>query len=165
MKGGVSNIIEFADPAVEALCLKKWDNNKDGYLMRIEAAGVSGIQGVFVNKGGLTKFKEFQYFTGITTLKFFSANGYGTFHSVGFTVLGLPSSITTIQEKSIVSCKSLVSLLCMGTTPATLEGSPFSSTYVSADLLIYVPDTSVDAYKNAWSEYADKIKPLSEYVE
>ena len=32
---------------------------------------------------------------------------------------------------------------------------------------IYVPDNSVDAYKAAtnWSQYADRIKPLSEYVE
>jgi hypothetical protein len=33
--------------------------------------------------------------------------------------------------------------------------------------IIYVPDSSVDAYKAAenWSTYASRIYPLSEYVE
>jgi hypothetical protein len=37
---------------------------------------------------------------------------------------------------------------------------PFRNT--SSSLLIYVPDASVDAYQSAWSDYTDKIKPLSE---
>lgn len=44
-----------------------------------------------------------------------------------------------------------------------------ASSFISspADLKIYVPDDSVEAYKQAsgWSEYADIIYPLSEYVE
>ena len=164
-EGGVSNIIEFADPAVEQICLNHCDYNSDGYIMKSEAASVTNVQSWFVNQWDITMFKEFQYFTGLTELKYYSSNLYGTFNSTALTVLALPSTITSIQEKSINNCKSLVSLLCMGVTPATLSGSPFSSTYVSADLLIYVPDTSVDTYKNAWSEYADKIKPLSEYTE
>lgn len=47
----------------------------------------------------------------------------------------------------------------------TNYGVPFSN---CSDLLtFYVPDESVEAYKAAenWSKYADKIKPLSEYVE
>ena len=36
----------------------------------------------------------------------------------------------------------------------------------NADLVFYVPDSAVDTYKEAtnWSNYADRIKPLSEYV-
>mgnify|MGYP000472681990 CR=1 FL=1 len=33
-------------------------------------------------------------------------------------------------------------------------------------MIIYVPDDSVEAYKTAtnWSNYADRIRPISEYV-
>lgn len=145
--------------------MSKWDNNKDGYFTKAEAASVTSMHGVFVNKWTVDKFKEFQYFTGITELVYFSGNKYGTFQSTNLTVLALPPSITSIQEKSIQGCKSLVSLLCMGETPAILSGDPFSSTYVSADMTIYVPDASVNDYKREWSVYESKIKPLSEYVE
>ena len=32
--GGVASIITFEDPAVEAICLANWDNNKDGYFTK-----------------------------------------------------------------------------------------------------------------------------------
>ena len=42
-----------------------------------------------------------------------------------------------------------------------------SFTGLSADLKIYVPDDSVEAYKQAsgWSKYAEKIFALSSYVD
>lgn len=46
------------------------------------------------------------------------------------------------------------------------EGNVFSGNDTSK-MKIYVPDESLDSYKSAkyWSTYADKIYPLSEYVE
>lgn len=61
-----------------------------------------------------------------------------------------------------------ITIICRASTPPTLGGKIFGSTVVNAAIEgIYVPDTSVEAYKTAtnWSTYADRIKPLSEYVE
>jgi len=47
------------------------------------------------------------------------------------------------------------------TTPPTLNDDPqevFSG--YSDDFIIYVPAESVDAYKSAWSAYADKIQAI-----
>ena len=54
------------------------------------------------------------------------------------------------------------------TTPPSLGGSLINKSWVRATIdKLYVPDTSVNAYKTAtnWSQYANIIKPLSEYVE
>lgn len=75
----------------------------------------------------------------------------------------LPSSLTTIKTQVFKDCTSLETVICNSTTPPTLAVSSFNSTH--ANLFIYVPDDSVEAYKTAtnWSTYADRIKPLSEY--
>ena len=61
-----------------------------------------------------------------------------------------------------------ITIICRASIPPTLGGTILGSTIKSADIDgIYVPDESVEAYKTAtnWSTYADRIKPLSEYVE
>ena len=59
---------------------------------------------------------------------------------------------------------SLESLVFKGSTPPAFNGSHILADSTSG-LTIYVPDTAVDAYKTAnnFSQYADIIKPLSEY--
>ena len=59
-------------------------------------------------------------------------------------------------------------LIVRAVTPPTLSGPLYQYLNSNVSLLgIYVPDESVDAYKEAtnWTTYANKIKPLSEYVE
>lgn len=61
-----------------------------------------------------------------------------------------------------------ITVVVRATTPPSLGGPLISKSWVYATVgKIYVPDASVDAYKAAtnWSQYADIIKPLSEYVE
>lgn len=74
------------------------------------------------------------------------------------------SKVTSIKNSAFAKCTSLQRVIVNNTTPAVIEGSVFSNTNLCP---IYVPDASVDAYKVAtnWSTYADRIKPLSEYVE
>ncbi len=59
-----------------------------------------------------------------------------------------------------------ITLIVRANTPPTLGGSltGLNSTNIGS---IFVPDASVEAYKQAtnWSLYADVIKPLSEYTE
>ena len=71
----------------------------------------------------------------------------------------IPSSVTSM-DYTFSGCTSLKEVTFLHTTPLT-----YSSTLRYCQKLesIYVPDESVDAYKTAtgWSEFADKIKPLS----
>ena len=76
----------------------------------------------------------------------------------------VPSSITSIDELAFYNCTRLSSFTIYATTPPTLGNNAFKkdTTISGYDLVIYVPDASINAYQTAWSQYADKIKPISE---
>ena len=76
----------------------------------------------------------------------------------------IPQSVTTIGVNTFTNCTSLSVFICRAVTPPAMVSSFTGS---SADLKIYVPDDSVEAYKQAsgWNKYADIIYPLSEYAE
>lgn len=63
------DIIEFADAAVEAICVENWDTNGDGKLSKAEAAAVTDLGEVFKGNTDITSFDELQYFTGLTALE------------------------------------------------------------------------------------------------
>lgn len=73
-----------------------------------------------------------------------------------------PETITSFKEDVLRNNTNIEYIIIKATTPPTLDREPFVSNYP-----IYVPDSSVEAYKAAtnWSTYADRIKPLSEYAE
>ena len=73
--------------------------------------------------------------------------------------------VTSIGNQSFNACASLKTFICRAATPPSLNSNSFGST--NNTFIIYVPDSSVEAYKTAtnWSQYQDRIKPLSEYVE
>ena len=61
-----------------------------------------------------------------------------------------------------------ITIIIRAITPPSLGGPLMGTDGNHATIgKVYVPDNSVDAYKAAtnWSTYADRIKPLSEYVE
>ena len=71
----------------------------------------------------------------------------------------IPESATSLRS-TLRACSILKEATFLHTTPP----SYFDTLYNCPSLeSIYVPDESVDAYKTAtgWSEFADKIKPLS----
>jgi hypothetical protein len=72
--------------------------------------------------------------------------------------IDLPDTLASIGNYAFYGCTSLAVVISRNTTPPA--SSVFSAS--SSSLLFYVPDTSVDAYKSAWSDYAGRIKPLSE---
>jgi hypothetical protein len=77
----------------------------------------------------------------------------------------LPSSIESLGIDAFYICPKLSIVFCHATTPPTMANKGvFGST--SANLVIYVPDASVEAYKAAtnWSTYASRIKGKSEYT-
>ena len=76
---------------------------------------------------------------------------------VGENVTSISGYAFYLLEVNIVVMKSI--------TPPTV--SLADKNHLFSTTSIYVPDESVESYKTAtwWSQYADKIKPLSEYTE
>ena len=88
--------------------------------------------------------------------------GEGCFNDCGnLTKVIIPATVTEIQEQAFYRCYKLATINCQPTTPPTLLMHSTYGTFDSnaSDRKIYVPASSVDAYKTAenWSEYADAI--------
>ena len=71
----------------------------------------------------------------------------------------IPSGVTNMYL-AFDGCTSLKEVTFLHTTPPSMQSALQGCSSLET---IYVPDKSVDAYKTAtgWSEFADKIKPLS----
>lgn len=136
--------------------------------------------GVFNNCGNLTSvilpstlkhlgdytFYKCLKLTNVVIAEGLSTIGLTTFAYCPFTKIELPSTITGIKDYCFSQCTNLSIVKIRAVVPPTLGGDKvFNNT--NAGLKIYVPDDSVEAYKTAtnWSAYADKIHPISEYVE
>ena len=79
------------------------------------------------------------------------------------TTADLGTHVTIIAQMSFnIYNSNLTSFTCRATTPPTLGSSVFGWS-TPANLVIYVPAESVDAYKAAsgWSEFADKIQAIA----
>lgn len=103
--------------------------------------------------------KEVKVPAGVKTIE--SDTFYGCIHLV---TVELPASITTIS-KAFDGCESLTALKCLATNPPALTLPEMESgTYEFnlPNLKIYVPEGSVEAYRNAdvWKNYADIIFPI-----
>ena len=76
------------------------------------------------------------------------------------TSITIPASVISIGESAFRSCSALTSVTVEATTPPTLGTNVFLNTH--ADLVIYVPSSSVGTYKAAsgWSTYASRIQAI-----
>ena len=90
--------------------------------------------------------------------------GENVMSSIPAKVIRLGPNVSKIGSYSCRYNTSLEAYICEAETPPTLGNLVFQ---YSVNFPIYVPDASVDAYKEAsgWAAYADRIKPLSEYTE
>ena len=79
------------------------------------------------------------------------------------TSITIPNSVTSIGDSAFSNCSSLTSVTINATTPPGEIGEDVFI-YTNSNLIIYVPDESVDAYKAVanLSDYADRIKPISQ---
>ena len=90
--------IEFADSAVEAICLANWDVNGDGKLGYDEAEVVTSLGDAFKGDSTITSFDELQYFTGLTSI--------GSFENcINLKSIVLPDSITNVNI-NLKNCRS-----------------------------------------------------------
>lgn len=92
--------------------------------------------------------------SGVRTIGFYAFIYCGSLTSVT-----IPDSVTYIGYGAFSNCYSLTSVTCLATTPPTLGST---DVFVNTNNCpIYVPSESVEAYKTAWSSYADRIQPIS----
>ena len=68
------------------------------------------------------------------------------------------TGVTSIGEYCFFSCSSLTQIICLPTVPPASGAVMFA---ITNNCPIYVPYESVDAYKQAWSEYAERIYPIN----
>ena len=78
----------------------------------------------------------------------------------GMTDIYLPENVRLIQSKAFGDCGGLVNFTCYSTEPPAIYQDTFSG--MNENLKIYVPAASVNAYKTAWSAYADNIVAIGE---
>ena len=81
---------------------------------------------------------------------------------LGLTSIEIPASVTSIGREAFSSCLQLASIVEHATMPPALGSDAFDDTN---NCPIYVPAGSVDAYKSAWSDYADRIHPMGDRYE
>ena len=114
--GGLENVITFADPAVEAICLANWDTNGDGYFMKSEAEAVTSIGENFHDNAEIVSFDELQYFNGITQIGGSTIYSFETFaNCTSLKSIVLPSSCKILNNgytggggrSPFYNCKSL----------------------------------------------------------
>ena len=107
----------------------------------------------FLNCTGLTSVTIPNSVTSIESRAFYKCTG--------LTSVTIPNSVTSIGAWAFCYCNALTSVTIEAETPPTLDSYAFDNTNNSP---IYVPCGTLDAYKSAWSDYADRIKNEVEYT-
>ncbi len=75
----------------------------------------------------------------------------------------IPASVTSIGASAFERCDALYSVTMLGETPPTLgdgggSDNVFKDTLISTiDKTIYVPKSSIDTYKNSWTQWKNYI--------
>ena len=101
-----SEIIVFADPNVEAICVANWDTDGDGFLSYAEAAAVTDLGQAFQNHIEITSFAEIYYFTGLTSIAAYAFNGCS-----GLTgEFVIPDAITSVGQAAFRNCTGITTL-------------------------------------------------------
>ena len=132
--------------------------------------------GAFKGCSGLT---ELNMGTGVTTISFDAFSGCSqitsnvilpSIESIGDSAFSnceklnsvtIGSACTTIGNYAFYGCSSLKSIVIKAITPPILG----SATFDGSTCPIYVPDESVEVFKDAstfWKVFKDRIKPISE---
>ena len=90
----------------------------------------------------------------------------GVYLSLGLIIseINIPSGVTSIGNNAFAYCKNLEKVTCKSPLPPTAGTQIFAST--PSTMSIYVPDQSLEAYRNAenWSAYATQIWPMEAYL-
>ena len=136
-----SQIIQFEDAKVKAICVQNWDTNKDGELSHGEAAKVASIR-KFFRGTTIQSFDEFQYFTGIDEI------GVDAFKQCyDLTNITIPNNVLWIEECAFAECSNL-----------RVVNIPNRVTWIGQDAFFYskslhsiiIPDNVISIENNAF---------------
>ena len=88
---------------------------------------------------------------GVTSIAYAAFNGCSS-----LTAITIPEGVTSIGLTAFGDCSSLTAITCEAKTPPTHEG-PYVFSGVNKSIPVYVPASSVEAYKSAqyWSEFTN----------
>ena len=179
-------ILEKDNKPVYKVCVDNGLCGAEGMTYE-EAAAITNIRDYFQRNNSITHFEELQYF-GITSIAV-----YAFWQDTNLEVIKLPNSVTSIGNRAFAQCGSLLYIdipssvtsisagaflygssnngsmqyiKCMPTTPPSILASGTNKILDGTNNCpVYVPDSSVAAYKTAWSDVASRIYPISEFVQ
>lgn len=184
-KGSKYLMTTKSNPQVFQICLDNGWCSAEGMTYEDARKVTSYASTTFQKNNGITHFNEFQYF-GVTSIVV-----YSFWQDKNLKVIKLPNNVTTINSRAFAQCDSLLYIdipasvtsisagafiynasnngsmqyiKCMPTTPPSIVAASTDKILDGTNNCpIYVPDESVEAYITAWSDVADRIKPLSAF--
>ena len=109
--------IVFKDLAVEALCVRNWDENHDGELSYSEAESISSLKNVFTGNLAIISFEELKYFTGLREIGQNAFKGCSNLWRIQ-----LPENIEVIKSGAFNNCSSLEIVKFTGSQLRKIEG-------------------------------------------
>lgn len=114
----------------------------------------SGVSGVFANCTSITNIWDvLPSRTSQLALYMFSG-------CTGLKSVTIPSTITSIQNYAFNGCTEIEEMIFEGATPPTIASQSLGST--SYTFPIYVPDSAVNTYKTAFSQYSSRIFSIND---
>ena len=165
--------MRYYDPAATGYDDEYWNDYID--LARIAGIGFSWLDNRFKLRNDIRSFADFKYFESVgldyvgdmwfynctnlsnivlpSTIKSIGDNSFTNCTSLR--EIEIPASVTAIRQGAFLGSTSLNTIIVKGETPATLVG--LNQFDAHDGLKIYVPATKVQAYKTAWSEFAQYI--------
>ena len=109
--------IVFKDLAVEAICVRNWDENHDGELSYSEAESISSLNNIFTGNLSIISFEELKYFTGLREIGENAFKGCSNLWRIQ-----LPENIEVIQSGAFNNCSSLEIVKFTGSQLKKIEG-------------------------------------------
>ena len=147
--GGIisNDLIAFADANVKAICIANWDTDGDGEISYEEAANVSDMGNLFVGQN-ISSFKEFQYFTGLTT----STQVEEAFLNSSLVSLVLPNTLTSTGINMFKGCHYLKNVTLpeslMTINSHTFEGCASLSSITLPESIRFIGDNAFSSCRS-----------------
>ena len=132
-------LITFADSKVKAICVEKWDSDKDGEISYDEAAAVNLLANAFRNSA-IKEFTELQHFTGLRSI---GEAAFEDCHSLKRVVI--PDNVTSIDKLAFNRCKALESIT-IGKNIKTIGDEVFYDCSSLSNVQIRTGVTSIGDY-------------------
>ena len=178
--------VHFEDPEVKRICVENWDKDGDGELSIEEAAAVSTIDYIFIGKDSI-KNLDLSFLHHWERIDFTNVRNCKRLKRVVY-----PSSLKEVSGGLIMNCHAVEEIVILSkdirftfgmainslsslkrvilyaeTPPVSTDPSSYFLWYVNKNAVIYVPDGSVELYKQIpfYAKFAKKILPMSEYHE